>query len=115
MTVTDLSLTDTLAARGLSHTPANELGPYLHDVVDAKGVVVFTGTASDVWGWLRTQPTHNLTPDMLGHVVSVTDSDIWGTLIEVDGDWATILAPPDATGFRRKDSALCSLVVIDPT
>lgn len=66
-----------------------------------------------------TPPPHNLTPDMLGHVVEYRpngeDSDIWGTLVEVNGDWATIAEPPDRTGFRLKTPVLARFVVVDPT
>lgn len=58
---------------------------------------------------------HSLTPDMLGHVVTVQDSDIWGTLVGVDGEWATIAGPPDRLGTRRKDAVLARLVTLDPT
>jgi hypothetical protein len=44
------TLSEALAALSLAHTPA---GHYRHDVVDAAGLVLFTGTASAVWAWLK--------------------------------------------------------------
>jgi hypothetical protein len=50
------SLTDTLATLNLKHIPSPDaLLAGSHDVVDSKGVVLTTGTANDVWAWLREQ------------------------------------------------------------
>lgn len=49
------TLSEALAALGLSHVPEVH---YRHDVVDASGVVLFTGTASAVWAWLRETGRH---------------------------------------------------------
>jgi hypothetical protein len=49
------TLTEALAARGLTHRP-NSIPPrHGREVVDARGEVVFEGRAHEVWAWLRTQ------------------------------------------------------------
>jgi len=47
-----MTLTEVLAVIGFSHRPSES---YHHqkDIVDTMGRVVFTGTAHDVWSWLR--------------------------------------------------------------
>lgn len=51
--------------------------------------------------------------DMLGKAVRYTiNPEICGTLVAVNGDWATIAAPPDALGLRRKDDVLCEYIEI---
>lgn len=51
----DLTLNETLAARGLATRPAGSrwsLGS--KDILDATGAVVFTGDSVEVWAWLKT-------------------------------------------------------------
>lgn len=45
------SLSEALAARGYTHRPA-AVGMYRRDIIDGRGVVVYSGTASEVWDWL---------------------------------------------------------------
>lgn len=47
----DMTLTDTLRTFGFEHN--QQSNGVFHDIVDASGVVVFEGRASDVWKWLR--------------------------------------------------------------
>lgn len=52
--MSELTLTETLMARGLEHRPTERsLVTQAHDVVDKEGTVLFTGTANDVWRWLH--------------------------------------------------------------
>jgi hypothetical protein len=59
------------------------------------------------------QPPHARLIDMLGQAVRCTyNPDINGTLIKVEGEWATIAAPPDALGLRRKDEVRCEFIEV---
>jgi hypothetical protein len=53
------TLTDALAARNLTHRPLPRSSIGKREVVDAAGVVVFTGAAHEVWAWLRAQETRD--------------------------------------------------------
>ena len=46
-----MTLTEALAAHNLTHAPSGK-GCRRH-IYDSAGGVLFTGTASDVWAWLR--------------------------------------------------------------
>lgn len=54
------SLTQALAARGLTHRPRSGPGLQGREVVDAAGAVVMQGAAHEVWAWLRdgAAPSH---------------------------------------------------------
>jgi hypothetical protein len=66
-----------------------------------------------------TQLPHAHLIELLGHVVHYRpngqDSDIWGALVSVEGDWATIAGPADRLGNRRKDEVPARFVFADPT
>lgn len=48
------SLHDVLKARGYTHRPALNCGnTSAHDILDADGIEVFSGSAHEVWEWLR--------------------------------------------------------------
>ena len=49
----DPTLTQALAASGLSHRPA---GVNRREILDSKGEVLFRGTAGETWTWLRSRP-----------------------------------------------------------
>ena len=55
--MTEPTLTQALARIGLT---VESTGPYPGQryVTDPAGDVVFAGTASDAWAWLRSQPPH---------------------------------------------------------
>ena len=44
--------TERLFAAGYTHEPSAHGGPYAHDIIDARGTVVFTGTAHAAGEWL---------------------------------------------------------------
>lgn len=50
-----VSLTETLDLMHLTHSRSTQAGAQAgsHDVMDDAGEVLFTGTAHEVWGWLR--------------------------------------------------------------
>lgn len=48
------TLTEALAAQGYTHRKGGH-GPYSHEIIDADGEVVFTGTANETWKWLADQ------------------------------------------------------------
>lgn len=59
------------------------------------------------------KPPHAHLIDWLGQAVRCTyNPDINGTLVGVKDGWATIAAPPDALGLRRKDEVRCEHVEI---
>lgn len=47
------TLTQALAARGLTHRPRSGPGLQGREVVDAEGAVVFAGPWHECWAWLR--------------------------------------------------------------
>lgn len=49
----ELTLNQELAARNLTHRKA-ERGVYRHDIRDSAGRVLFNGSVSDVWAWMKT-------------------------------------------------------------
>jgi hypothetical protein len=53
----ELSLADTLLQLGLAHVPS-AVGFGARDIVDRTGAIVFHGSASETWKWLR--ETHRI-------------------------------------------------------
>jgi len=53
--VSEPTLTEALAARGYTHRVAGGLGGAYgrHDVMDASGRVVGSGSAAEIWEWLK--------------------------------------------------------------
>jgi hypothetical protein len=47
-----MTLTEALAANGLTHRPQPHSSAYKRDIL-GRGAVVFTGNAHEVWEWLR--------------------------------------------------------------